>query len=182
MEQTNEFPGSVVYHHSYISPVGPLYLAVTREGLVLRISYSPLHSELFPGLRLEENKYACGEVAYQLEEYFLGKRQRFDLSLHLDQGTNFQKDVWNRLLKIPFGSTMTYGEVAQKVGRRDASRAVGNAVGKNPLPILVPCHRVVPKAGGLGGYTARTAPSEDPDHGTKIKGYLLEIESALQKH
>lgn len=171
-------PGAVLYWHSYSSPVGPLFIVVNREGTLIRLSYSAIHSDLFPGSHLEENKYACGDVAYQLEEYFKGTRQHFDIPLYLNQGTSFQQDVWQRLLKIPYGTTLTYGEVAQKVGRKQAPRAVGNAVGRNPIPIIVPCHRVLPKSGGLGSYTARSAPGADPDDGRKVKRYLLSIESA----
>lgn len=93
------------------------------------------------------------EAILQLEEYFEGKRTTFELKLQL-QGTEFQKRVWNELIKVPFGSVISYRELAKKVGKPQGARAVGNAVGKNPAVIIVPCHRVVKSDGTLGGYSA----------------------------
>jgi methylated-DNA-[protein]-cysteine S-methyltransferase len=90
------------------------------------------------------------EAAAQLEEYFARGRREFDVPLGLD-GTEFQRDVWAELTRIPYGETMSYGELARRVGRPKGSRAVGQANGKNPIPIIVPCHRVVARA-GIGGY------------------------------
>ncbi len=87
----------------------------------------------------------------QLEQYFAGRRQRFDLPLELD-GTDFQRSVWLRLAEIPYGETVSYAELALMVGRPQAYRAVGQANGANPVPIVLPCHRVVASGGGLGGY------------------------------
>jgi methylated-DNA-[protein]-cysteine S-methyltransferase len=87
----------------------------------------------------------------QLEEYFAGKRRRFDLPLELD-GTAFQRDVWRALADIPYGSTISYAELAAMVGRPTAYRAVGQANGSNPIPIVLPCHRVVASGGRIGGY------------------------------
>lgn len=153
------------------SPIGPLHLAVDRDGAVLRISYTAVSHD-FPDSRVEENRYACGELAYQLEEYFQGRLRHFELDIVLE-GTDFQMDVWARIQKIPFGSTMTYGEVAQKIGRKYAAQAVGRAVGINPVPIVIPCHRVVPKNGGLGEYSLSRI---DAARGREIKEFLLELE------
>ena len=87
----------------------------------------------------------------QLEEYFAGQRRRFDLPLELD-GTDFQRRVWLGLSQIPYGETVSYAEMATMVGRPHAYRAVGQANGANPVPIVLPCHRVVASGGGLGGY------------------------------
>ncbi len=88
----------------------------------------------------------------QLDEYFLGKRQTFNLDLYLD-GTEFQKKVWEQLMKIPYGSTCAYQDIARKIRHAQASRAVGTANGCNHIPIIIPCHRVIASNGGLGGYT-----------------------------
>ncbi len=90
------------------------------------------------------------ESAAQLEEYFAGGRREFDIPLGFD-GTEFQRHVWDELTRIPFGETISYGELAQRVGRPKGSRAVGQANGKNPIPIVVPCHRVLARD-GIGGY------------------------------
>jgi methylated-DNA-[protein]-cysteine S-methyltransferase len=92
-----------------------------------------------------------GECCRQLEEYFSGKRRRFDLALDL-QGTEFEQKVWRQLLRIPYGQTASYQETAQAIGRPKAVRAVGAANGKNPVAIIVPCHRVIGRDGRLVGY------------------------------
>lgn len=163
-----------VYTHQYESPIGQLHIAVDRRGNVLRIGFEAPHfpEELYV---VEENKYACGEVEYQLERYFAGELRRFTVNVEL-AGTEFQRAVWERLLKIQYGDTMSYGQVAQKIGRRTAARAVGNAVAQNPVPILVPCHRVLPANGEIGHYALRTLGS---DTGSEIKRALLALEGAL---
>jgi methylated-DNA-[protein]-cysteine S-methyltransferase len=90
------------------------------------------------------------EAAAQLEEYFAGERREFDVPMELD-GTPFQKEVWAELSRIPYGETISYGELARRVGRPNGPRAVGQANGRNPIPIIVPCHRVL-ASNGIGGY------------------------------
>lgn len=106
------------------------------------------------------------DCAYQLQEYFEGKRQHFDLKLN-PEGTNFQKQVWNELLNIPYGKTNSYLELSKRLGDVKAIRAVANANGKNPLWIIVPCHRVIGSDGSLTGYAG----------GLHRKQWLLEHES-----
>lgn len=105
----------------------------------------------------------------QLAEYFRGKRTRFDLPLRPD-GTAFQQSVWRALLKVPFGTTSTYGALAAAIGRPGAARAVGAAVGANPLAIVVPCHRIVGADGTLTGYAG----------GLARKAKLLALERTVQ--
>ena len=116
----------------------------------------------------EKPSELTNRAANQLQEYLAGKRTAFDLPLAL-RGTPFQKRVWAELLAIPYGQTRTYSEVARALGNPSSVRAVGAASGKNPLLILVPCHRVVAANGRLGGYAG------DP----KAKEFLLELE---EKH
>ena len=104
------------------------------------------------------------ETAAQLEEYFAGERTAFDVPMELD-GTAFQRQVWTELSRIPYGETISYGELARRVGRPNGPRAVGQANGRNPIPIIVPCHRVV-ASNGIGGYGG----------GLKVKRALLAIE------
>ncbi|MFP4509231.1 MAG: methylated-DNA--[protein]-cysteine S-methyltransferase [Spirochaetaceae bacterium] len=161
----------VVYCHTYTSPVGDLHLAVDRRGRILRVSFV----ELEPwdtNIQFEVNKYACGELELQLDEYFNGTRTSFSLETRVE-GTDFQRSVWKKLRKLPYGSRTTYGELAARVGRARAARAVGNAVAENPVCILIPCHRVVPSSGGVGKYGARHIPLE---LGRDRKRYLLSLE------
>ena len=105
------------------------------------------------------------ETEKQINQYFAGNRQIFNVPLK-PNGTDFQLSVWNVLKKIPYGKTISYQELAYRVGNKNASRAVGNANGKNPIPIIIPCHRVIRKNGKLGGFGG----------GINIKKKLLELE------
>lgn len=107
----------------------------------------------------------------QLMAYCEGRRRVFNLPLDLDQDSEFQKKVWQEALKIPYGETRTYRDIAIGLGRRSLSRAVGTALGANPVPIIVPCHRVVALNGALGGYTG----------GIEIKRALLRLEGVTIK-
>jgi methylated-DNA-[protein]-cysteine S-methyltransferase len=129
------------------TPIGPLTLHRGPRGLT-RLDFpnrGPARDETArdPG--------ALEAAAAQLDEYFAGRRTAFDLPLHLD-GTPFQRRVWAALSEIPYGTTVTYTELARAVGRPDIVRAVGAAVGRTPVPIVVPCHRVVGADGSLTGY------------------------------
>lgn len=166
----------VAYTHSFSSPVGLLHAAVDRVGRVLFLSYRE-YANLPTGWTQQTNKYACGELEYQLGQYFAGERQEFSLELHLE-GTGFQKAVWSRLMKTRFGETVSYGYVAQKIGRRDAARAVGNAVAANPVVIIVPCHRVLPADGSLGNYALKFL---SPEEGRRAKQCLLALEGAAHQ-
>ncbi|MBF6049349.1 methylated-DNA--[protein]-cysteine S-methyltransferase [Streptomyces sp. NRRL B-1677] len=146
-------------HRSYAvvdSPYGPLTLVATGDrlsGLYMEGQRHRPPQETF-GER-EPQPYAPGSVFArtheQLEEYFAGARTRFDLPLGL-AGTDFQRTVWQALLEIPYGETVSYGLLAARIGRPAASRAVGLANGRNPVGIIVPCHRVVGASGALTGY------------------------------
>lgn len=104
-------------------------------------------------------------VISQLYEYFVGVRKSFDFKYELI-GTNFQKEVWNKLIEIPYGSLVSYSYIAKSIGSPKSYRAVGNAVGKNPLLILVPCHRVIKQDGSIGGFSS----------GIKLKEFLIKLE------
>ncbi|HEY1830361.1 MAG TPA: methylated-DNA--[protein]-cysteine S-methyltransferase [Acidimicrobiales bacterium] len=104
------------------------------------------------------------ETASQLDEYFAGQRTDFDVPMDLD-GTEFQREVWTELTRIPYGETISYGELARRVGRPNAPRAVGQANGRNPIAVIVPCHRVL-ASNGIGGYGG----------GLKVKRTLLALE------
>ena len=133
------------------SPIGPLLIAGDEEAL---------HLIGFPHNRKPQKPEAgwiqsmsgpLAETVRQLREYFAGSRRDFDLPLALE-GTDFQRKVWRKLQEIPYGETISYGELAKRVGNPKASRAVGSANGKNRIPIVIPCHRVIAGDGGLGGF------------------------------
>jgi methylated-DNA-[protein]-cysteine S-methyltransferase len=151
--------------HSYVdSPLGPLLL--TGDGEALTGLYTDQHgrkpAEL--GHRADEE---FAEARTQLEEYFAGRRTSFDLPLK-PGGTAFQQAAWQALREIPYGSTMTYREVAQEIGNPKAVRAVGSANSRNPISIIIPCHRVVGSDGKLVGYAG----------GFHAKRWLLDHELA----
>ena len=106
------------------------------------------------------------EACVQFDEYFAGKRREFDLPLSPRGGTPFQQTVWKQLQEIPYGRTISYSQLAQAVGNPKACRAVGSANGKNPISIIIPCHRVIAADGSLGGYAS----------GLEIKKQLLDLE------
>ncbi|MDI3417413.1 methylated-DNA--[protein]-cysteine S-methyltransferase [Streptomyces luteolus] len=151
------------------SPYGPLTLVATDgalSGLYMTDQRHRPPEENF-GLRVAPDEAPFAEAARQLGEYFTGDRHTFDLPLHL-AGTPFQRRVWEGLSTIPYGETRTYGELAAQLGKPNASRAVGLANGKNPLGIVVPCHRVVGANGSLTGYGG----------GLDRKRRLLELEGS----
>ncbi len=150
---------------SHASPLGVLRLYVTDTGLC-RLDL-PGDEASAPGSGLTVREAVDDEHApfhAQLAEYFGGRRRVFDLPLDL-RGTPFQRLVWEVMRAIPWGETLTYGEIARLIGAPGAARAVGLACGANPVPIVVPCHRVV-AAGGLGGYSS----------GADVKRFLLRLE------
>ena len=137
-----------VVTRSVPSPLGELLLVGDGERLHALHLTRPYPISPPPGAIADPRAFT--EAARQLDEWFAGRRRGFDLAVEL-HGTTWQRRVWDVLLDIPFGETVTYGEVAQRAGSPRSARAVGHAVGRNPVCIIVPCHRVV-AAGGLGGY------------------------------
>lgn len=149
------------------SPVGWLKLVAGEHGLaaILWENDNPGRVRLGP-LAEAKNHPVLLETEYQLDEYFAGKRRQFSLPFDF-AGTGFQKDVWRALSTIPFGETRTYAEIAAQIGRPRAVRAVGAANGKNPLSIVVPCHRVIGSNGKLTGFAG----------GLEVKAWLLRFET-----
>jgi len=132
------------------SPVGDLLLLSDGEALSgLYLDGARHAAEIPAGARPDDG--ALGEAANQLAEYFAGERFAFSLSV-APVGTEFQRRVWRALVAIPYGATCSYGEIAAEIGRPTASRAVGAANGRNPISIIVPCHRVIGASGSLTGY------------------------------
>jgi methylated-DNA-[protein]-cysteine S-methyltransferase len=138
---------TTTYTIPFDSPVGPLVLESDGDSLIG--IWLPNHGATASG-GTGEVPTVLKETATQLEEYFAGERLDFDVPMELD-GTPFQKEVWAELSRIPYGQTISYGELARRVGRPKGPRAVGQANGRNPIPIIVPCHRVL-AGNGIGGY------------------------------
>jgi methylated-DNA-[protein]-cysteine S-methyltransferase len=153
-----------VYYDQIDSPVGPLRLIADAGGLREMLFAVESHPTVMQPQWVRASK-PLAHVHRQLDEYFAGKRQTFDLALH-PHGTPFQLAVWMQLRSIPYGTTISYGELARRVGNPAASRAVGAANGRNPLSIIVPCHRVIGASGKLTGYGG----------GLPIKEFLLGLE------
>ncbi len=159
------------------SPVGPLVAAATPRGLA-RLAFRDFNGGLDAVLealaaRLSPRIVAApdrlDEVRRQLDEFFAGRRQDFDLAVDLASCAPFGRAVLEQTARIPFGGTSTYRDIATALGRPGASRATGNALGANPVPIVVPCHRVLRTGGGLGGYTG----------GLAVKERLLGLEGVI---
>jgi methylated-DNA-[protein]-cysteine S-methyltransferase len=132
------------------SPIGPLTLMACEGYLTHLVMEDQAHAtDTPPGSRRDDD--AFDEVRIQLDQYFAGSRTRFEVPMHLE-GTDFQRRVWAQLCAIPYGKTISYGELARRVGSPKASRAVGSANGRNPVAVIVPCHRVIAADGSLGGY------------------------------
>lgn len=162
-------------HYAYLdSPVGRLGLVASSQGLVsldflglIAKDYVELLQEKYSHQGLIKDGKFIVEPLKQVKEYFLGKRKQFTCSLNL-KGTPFQLEVWQALREIPYGKTVSYEDIAKKIGNLKAVRAVGQANGKNPIAIVVPCHRVIRKSGDLGGYSS----------GLEIKKFLLDWEQS----
>jgi methylated-DNA-[protein]-cysteine S-methyltransferase len=155
------------------TPVGPLFVAVTARGLC-RISYDPeperQTEELARtfGARVLRSGRPVDPVKRELDEYFAGRRQEFDLAVDLRGRSEFTRIVLDELARVPFGQVTTYGKLAARTGRPRAARAVGTIMNRNPIPIVLPCHRVVGSTGSLVGYGG----------GLDRKRLLLDLEDA----
>jgi O-6-methylguanine DNA methyltransferase len=153
--------------------VRDLFVAVNQRGALVRLLFVSERSreQLEAGLPepVKRDPGRCRHVAAQLDEYFAGKRTEFDLDLDL-HGTPFQRSVWDELTRIPFGETISYRQLAGRIGRPTAVRAVGAANGANPVCLVVPCHRVIGADGSLTGFGG----------GIDVKRSLLKLEGSLQ--
>lgn len=130
----------------YKSPIGTIKIAAVDD-LIYSVDFTD---------EVDDATYTSHEIqncVFQLDEYFAGKRRNFSINYVFDKGTDFQKRVWNEMMKIPFGKVVSYEDIAVSIGHAKAFRAVGSAVGKNPLAIIIPCHRVVRSDGKAGNYS-----------------------------
>ena len=159
-------PAETLYWHEIDSPIGRLLLAGDGDSLI-QVSFQAGPRPLQPPGTWRPGAAPFRAAIAQLGEYFAGRRLQFELPL-APRGTEFQRRVWHALREIPYGETISYGELACRIGKPGASRAVGLANGANPLPIVVPCHRVIGADGSLTGFGG----------GLPIKRKLLALEEA----
>ena len=150
------------------SPVGPLTIAGRADGTVTHLCLTEQRHAPKQLSSWARDGSAFSDVARQLDGYFAGRRRTFEFPMEM-AGTPFQRQVWNALQQIPYGETATYGDIASMIGKPSACRAVGLANGRNPIAIVVPCHRVIGKSGALTGYGG----------GLTRKEQLLALEGAL---
>jgi methylated-DNA-[protein]-cysteine S-methyltransferase len=163
-----KFDASIVQTR-WESPLGTMIVAATARGLAGLWFEGQRHLPDHSAWQRDDNHPVLRQAVAQLAQYFSGKRTAFDLPLDLQGGTTFQQSVWRALLAIPRGRTTSYGVLGQRIGAPGAARAVGAAVGRNPLGIVVPCHRVLGADGSLTGYAG----------GLERKTALLRLEGAM---
>ncbi len=161
-----------VFYSSFKSPIGNIKAASTEKG-VCYVELAQMSDDQFErrfkcrfNLAPVKDDEFCREVTNAFKDYFNQTLTEFDFALDLITGTSFQKEVWTRLQTIPFGIVKSYKWIASQIGKPNACRAVGNANGKNPIPIIIPCHRVICSDGALGGFTS----------GIEVKKKLLKLE------
>ena len=153
----------------WAGPMGPMIVAATDRGIAGIWFEGQKHMPAHANWPADETHPLLRRAIEQLSDYFAGRRASFDLPLDLQAGTSFQQSVWRALLAIPHGATTNYGALGRLIGAPAASRAVGAAVGRNPVSIVVPCHRVLGAGGALTGYAG----------GIERKSALLKLEGAL---
>jgi O-6-methylguanine DNA methyltransferase len=150
---------------TYQSPFGQIVF-VTHDGCLTDMMFDDTPV-------IESHDALIGHIQHQLDLYFNHDLKSFNLPIQWNKGTVFQREVWDAMLEIPYGKVMSYSSIAEKIGHPKACRAVGQACKKNPIGIVVPCHRVIGKDGSLTGYSGK--------HHTDLKKQLLELESSSLK-
>lgn len=165
-------PSLPLIHWSHVnSPLGRLFIAASAQGLcaiVFKQHEETFIANLRSGVALKRDRDAIAQIRAQLEEYFSGRRKTFTLPVDLSTLTPFQRQVLAVTRRIPWGQVRSYQRVAQEMGRAKSSRPVGQALGRNPVPIVIPCHRVIASDGTLGGYCGTS--------GLELKRWLLRHE------
>jgi methylated-DNA-[protein]-cysteine S-methyltransferase len=167
--------GRLYYDVLSATPFGPIYIAMSDKG-VAALGFDDSEQDFLTrmGRRyrtpVERSRTHVAQVTEQLKDYFAGKRDSFDVPLDLRSITPFQRVVLDAIQQIPSGETISYGGLARRIGKPGAARAVGRALGSNPIPIIIPCHRALAADGSLGGYSGRG--------GVRTKQALLSLEGA----
>ena len=162
-----------IYYCAIRTPIGRVLVAATEAGLI-RVSFRRTEASFAEELRrrldaeVVRSPARTADIVHQLRAYFAGERRTFDVRVDMSRLTPFHRRVLMAAATVPAGQVVSYGEIARRIGQPGGSRAVGQALGRNPLPIVIPCHRVVASGGRIGGYTG----------GLAIKRKLLRIEGA----
>lgn len=159
-----------LYYYKLNTTIGTIYIIKSCKGLRKIEIIEEDWIDFKDKYNLIENKEICEEEIKQLEEYFSGKRKSFDLNLDI-KSTDFRKKVWDELINIPYGEVKSYSDIARAIGNEKAVRAIGQANKSNPIPIVIPCHRVIGKNNKLVGYAG--------DH-TDIQEKLINLEKSFQ--
>ena len=165
-------PRRTIYYCALPTPIGRVFVAAGEAGLV-RLSFRQSEASFVAELRrlgadVVRSPARTADIVHQLRAYFAGERRSFDVRLDLRHTTPFQRRVLLAAARVPAGQVVSYGEIARRIGQPQGSRAVGQALGQNPVPIVIPCHRVIAAGGRIGGYTG----------GLGIKRRLLRLEGA----
>ena len=166
-------PAAPVYYSAVPTPIGRIFVAASAGGLV-RVSFPRSEASFVGELRRclgtepIRSRARTEHIVHQLRAYFAGERRRFDVRLDLSGTSPFQRRVLMAAASVPAGEVVSYGEIARRIGQPHGSRAVGQALGRNPIPIVIPCHRVIAAGGRIGGYGG----------GLAIKRKLLRLEGA----
>ena len=179
LDRTLKAEEAMVVYYDYVpaSPIGAFFVGLSDRGVVA-LSFEESEERFLAWLQrrgsagVVREPLKLREVVSQVLEYLEGRRKNFTFASDLRSSTPFQRDVLTTVQEVPRGEYLTYGELARRIGKPGAARAVGQALGSNPIPILIPCHRVLASDGSLGGYSGRG--------GVRTKEALLRLEGALQ--
>jgi O-6-methylguanine DNA methyltransferase len=160
----------ILFWNQLTSPIGDVFFVWKKEGVLMISFIERNYSEKLSDFIKDNFEIirTTSKLGTQLKEYFNGTRRKFDIDLVMN-GTPYQKRVWKELLKVPYGKTLSYGRLAKRVGNPKGARSIGMAVSRNPIGIIIPCHRVIRSSGEIGGYAS----------GTFRKKWLLEHEGAI---
>jgi len=162
---------NLIYYNEFANELLERFIVASFKGKLVYIGINKNNISDFAymtSLKIKKDIASNKEAISQIKEYFARERKTFDIETEFLIGSEFQRKVWNELAKIPYGKTISYKQLANNIGNPNASRAVGNANSKNPIPVIFPCHRVINSDGGLGGFSG----------GVKIKEFLLNLEFA----
>jgi O-6-methylguanine DNA methyltransferase len=159
----------MTYFAKIDTPIGEIFV-VKKQNILSRIIFPKKDAPLMPGMLWNEDNDKFSKETQEISDYFSGKLKKFS-NIPLPKGTDFQQKIWKALIDVPYGTTVSYQEIAIAAGSPLACRAAGNTLNKNPLPLMIPCHRVINKNGSIGGFGSRI----------DIKEHLLNLEQKFSE-